>query len=277
MNYKDGDDMSDSCTILFNGEKSENYPLTPISTGEEKCTPGHFWGAGIRPYYIIHYVISGTGVFYCGTDKHVVKAGQMFVIFPNTIVKYQADNNNPWHYTWVLFSGNEAKSILEYAGITYKKPIVEVNDSRILDIFRTMPQEKGISPYDDLRFTALLYEFMSLLVNIDKEDKGQSVYVTDVKNYVNAHYPETITVEKIASYIGIDRKYLYAVFKEATGISPKDYIVDYRIKKACELLKDKNLSIENVSFSVGYKDPLAFSKMFKSKIGVSPTEYRKQI
>jgi AraC-like DNA-binding protein len=59
------------------------------------------------------------------------------------------------------------------------------------------------------------------------------------------------------------------------GVSPKDYMLEYRMKKAVEFLADESLSIGNIAYSVGYKDPLTFSKMFKVKMGVSPTEYRK--
>jgi AraC family transcriptional regulator of arabinose operon len=102
------------------------------------------------------------------------------------------------------------------------------------------------------------------------------VYLTTATRYIKAHYTEDVTVDKVASYVGISRKYLFAIFKNTLNVSPKDYIINYRIEKACEFLKDFNVPIGNVAYSVGYKDPLTFSKMFKQKTGVSPTEYRKK-
>ena len=84
-------------------------------------------------------------------------------------------------------------------------------------------------------------------------------------------------MESLASYVGISRKYLFAIFKNALGVSPKDYIIDYRMKKACEFLEDGNLSVSQVAYSVGYKDPLTFSRMFKAKLGVAPMTLRGRI
>ena len=78
-----------------------NYSLVPVSIGEEQCVPNYCWGPGVRSHFIIHYVISGKGIFYCGPNKFTIQQGQIFVIFPGMIVKYQADANDPWHYTWI--------------------------------------------------------------------------------------------------------------------------------------------------------------------------------
>ena len=59
-------------------------------------------------------------------------------------------------------------------------------------------------------------------------------------------------------------------------MSMQDYLISYRMKKACDFLSLPQATISNVAYSVGY-DPLTFSKIFKRTIGVSPTEYRKQL
>lgn len=268
--------MQNRCGIDYTPVSSNKQGLIPVNSGEEKCSPNHCWGAGVRANYLIHYVISGTGVFYCGPNKITVKKGQIFVIFPNTIAKYQADSKNPWHYTWVEFGGDEVKDVFSKLGITILNPVFTCNNGNdIVETIRLMPTQRSANMYENLKYTSLLYEFMSLLIkNVDDEGKSENVYLKTATRYIKAHYTEDITVDKIASYIGISRKYLFAIFKNLLKISPKDYIINYRIEKACEFLKDANISIGNVAYSVGYKDPLTFSKMFKLKTGVSPTEYR---
>ncbi len=271
--------MNDSCNTNIDLPKKQYQALLPVCSGEEKCDPDHYWGAGVRSTYLIHYVVSGKGVFYCGTGKHIVRRGQIFVIFPGTVVKYAADTNNPWHYLWVAFSGDEAKEILAQAGVTLKDPVVTLRrPEAALDILRDMPQERSADMENNLRFLARRYEFFSLLVESGLgEERGENVYLTTARRYIKAHYTEDITVDRVASNIGISRKYLFAIFKKYLDISPKDYIIEYRIKKAKDFLLDKKLSMSNVAYSVGYKDPLTFSKMFKLKTGMSPSEYRKTI
>lgn len=269
--------MTDSCMENYTPDPNRSNALIPISRGEEQCAPGHFWGAGVRSFFLIHYVIDGKGVFYCGTEKYHLHKGQIFVIFPGTIVKYQADDETPWHYTWVNFIGEEAGEILKQAGFSVRCPVRDMSRQDLLSLFRTMPLERSENTRDNLLFTAKLYELMSFL----QENKVHSVssgnpYFSMAVQYIAAHYYGEITVEQISDHIGISRKYLFAIFKKAAGISPQEYLLRYRMDRACEFLRDRNLSIGHVAYSVGYRDPLAFSRIFRKKIGLSPREYREQ-
>ena len=57
-------------------------------------------------------------------------------------------------------------------------------------------------------------------------------------------------------------------------IPPQEYLIFYRVKKAKQLLKDPDLPIQHIAYSVGYNDPFAFSKVFKKETGISPSQYR---
>lgn len=268
-----------NCNFDLSIAKSKERSLMPIHCGEEKCAPDQYWGAGVRSCYLIHFVVSGKGVFYCGPHKHVVENGQIFVIFPDTIVKYQADANDPWHYMWVGFSGDEAKDILSGAGITLSNPVLTMKDpDTVRELLSSMPSERSADMKNNLFFTAKLYEFMSLMLDSSSlPEKKENAYLTTATRYIKAYYSEDITVDKIASHVGVSRKYLFIIFKNSLGVSPKDYIVDYRIKKAREFLLNEELTIGSIAYSVGYSDPLNFSKIFKKKTGVSPKEYRQQL
>ena len=77
--------------------------------------------------------------------------------------------------------------------------------------------------------------------------------------------------------MGLTRKALYTIFKQLTGFSTKDYLIYYRMRKATSLLETTTLPIETVAVSVGYRDQFHFSKEFKKNVGVSPSEYRKNV
>ena len=269
--------MVDVCSIGTEYAKKDSYALTPVCSGEERCAAGHSWGAGVRAIYMIHYVISGEGTFCCGPNKFALQPGQMFVIYPGTIIKYQADAKNPWHYAWVGFYGDEAKEIFSEVGISVQKPIFSMkNGSEALALLRSMPAEREAELKQNLMFTANLYAFMSLLTeNASANKHSENAYLTTAVKYIKAHYNEDITVGNLASQIGIGRKYLFAIFKRALNLSPKEYVICYRIERAKVFLQDEQLSVGNIAYSVGYRDALAFSKIFKARTGLSPTEYRK--
>lgn len=259
-------------------QKREYVSLSPRAHDEEKCAPCHSWGYGIRDHYVIHYILSGKGYLWCEGREYVIHKGQIFVVFPWTVIKYEADRKEPWHYAWVNFYGNEADEIFSHMGISTEFPVFTVkNGGEIVEVMRNMPTERSSDIEKNLDFSARLYELMSLLMkNKATSEGGENAYLASAKRYIKSHYFEDITVENISSHIGISRKYLFAIFKKYLGVSPKDYIVSYRMRRAEEFLGDESLSVGNIAYSVGYKDPLTFSKMFKMKTGMSPSEYRRK-
>jgi len=78
----------------------------------------------------------------------------------------------------------------------------------------------------------------------------------------------------IAAHICIDRYYLHRIFKNFTNKSPQEYLLCLRMEKAASLLQNTELRISDVSRSVGYSDPLLFSKTFKKSKGLSPSDFR---
>ena len=93
-------------------------------------------------------------------------------------------------------------------------------------------------------------------------------------NFIENNYHKIITINDIANHIGISRSYLTSIFKKRLDISPKEYLINFRLNKACGLLKTTNLSVSNIALKVGYNDPLTFSKIFKRSYNVSPSNYR---
>ena len=180
--------MINFCTVEEEIPTQHIHSLIPISSGEERCSPSHAWGAGVRPNYLIHYVISGKGVFYCGQQKFSLQRGQIFVIFPGTIVKYVADEKNPWHYAWVNFAGEEARELLSCLDITETHPYLTLKDGTgALELLRDMPHERGADLCENLRFTARLYEFMSLLTESGESDtRAEKRYLTMATRYITA-------------------------------------------------------------------------------------------
>ena len=93
-------------------------------------------------------------------------------------------------------------------------------------------------------------------------------------DYIAYHYREKIKINELAGYIGVNRSYLTSSFKKSIGCSPQEYLVNLRMEKAREMLRNTGMQINAIAASVGYHDQLAFSKIFKQHYGVSPKAYR---
>lgn len=96
----------------------------------------------------------------------------------------------------------------------------------------------------------------------------------DIVDFVNYHSSENLTVNAIAGYFNYNPKYLSSFFKEQSGTTLKQYILQVKMDSAKAELSDTNLSISQIAYNVGFSDPHNFSNAFKKITGLSPSEYR---
>ena len=100
--------------------------------------------------------------------------------------------------------------------------------------------------------------------------------LTPVEGYLAEHMTDSeLSYEKLSELSGVSEAYLRRIFKKRYGISPAGYVMRERIRMACSMLTGgEEQTVERIARSVGYRDPLYFSRIFKKHMGVCPTEYR---
>ncbi|GAA0176708.1 AraC family transcriptional regulator [Clostridium sediminicola] len=255
--------------------------LDMYQCGYEECDSGHSYGPAVRDHYLIHFVEKGKGKFQVKGKSYELSKGEGFLICPNEVTFYKADIEEPWSYYWVGFHGTRAESYLIRANLTQNSPIFNTNNNiKILENFREMIKTKSLIKSREIHLLGHLYIFLAQLIEssiatkeLHDDDNRKESYVIKAVEYIEKNYSREIRVHELADFIGIDRSYLTNLFKQFLNISPKQFLVQYRIEKACNLIKNTNLSIGDISRSVGYEDQLAFSKIFKKIKGKAPTKY----
>jgi len=260
----------------------DGVDLNMYQCGIEACEPSHGFGPALRDHYLIHYILEGSGTFYMNHKKYSLTKGQGFLIPPNIVTYYQADHHTPWTYIWVGFHGLKAESFLKRANLTSENPIFISHGENLQNYMFQMIEADRISTYNDLELTGLLFLFMAELVkqspkNMITNNNSKEIYVKQAIAFIENNYSRIIQIRNIADHLSIDRSYFSNIFKESVQKSPQQFLLEYRMNKACELLKDLSLPINTIAHSVGYVDPFNFSKMFKKIKGQSPTGYRESI
>ena len=103
--------------------------------------------------------------------------------------------------------------------------------------------------------------------NLDKKMKKKKTdaltYIQNTICFIRQKYSDPIRIQDIADYCGLNRSYLTRLFKHATGYTPQEYLAQYRINQAKQLLKESSMSIQHIAYCVGYNDAFTFSKLFK--------------
>ena len=273
--------MEKAYKLLFSTEESDD--LYVYCCGLSQTAAGHSFGPALKPHFMIHFILSGKGTFTMDNKKYPLKKGYGFLIVPDELAYYVADEDDPWTYAWIGFGGRRAKDIVSQLGLSIKQPVFKSNKSKdIYDIVKDMMEHNTFSVEDSLRRNGLLSLFLSVIASdlsvTPRSDSGSANdYVNRAQAYVRSNYCNPIKVTDIADYVCINRSYLYTLFEEALGISPQQYLARYRIAKAVELLQLTQLPIESIAISCGYSDPLVFSKAFRQEKGMSPSAYRKSL
>lgn len=248
--------------------------------GLAECQSHHSFGPGIRDNYIIHYITKGKGKYYVDDKCYELNAHQGFLIEPHKPVFYQADKNDPWHYLWIGFNGTKTSHYLKTIGLSKNHLTYECSYAdELSQIVQEMLDNNNFATSNQFLLESLLYKFFAILSKnirtILPSNDNNNFYIKKAIEFIENNYTNNIKITDIAHYVCITRNYLYMLFRQHLNSSPQEYLTNYRITKAENLLNTTRLSIESIAFSCGYQDPLVFSKSFKAKKGFTPSQYRK--
>lgn len=265
LNFGSRQDLSRPLVLNCAGFVNANYNHTNINP------------SGRLDYYLI-YLVSGEIQFFFNDGATRLGAGDLIIYPAETPYKYSCittDQNVQFY--WAHFTGYEALSILEGYGLSLFPHVHKISISNHIDL-RFKALFDGFAIKDNFRDNDLSALFDRLLIEIGRvlsvSGSGSSRIHKSVR-YITEHLTEHIKIPDLARLENMSMTTYNLHFKAYMGISPTKYIIKLRIQQAMELLLNSDLSIQEVSARCGYNDYNFFTKIFKSQLGCSPTEYRK--
>ena len=240
---------------------NKNNDIYPYIVGHYQCPSMNVFGPSIRKYDIIHFVLGGKGVLHNSKGDHPVKAGELFIIREGEVTTYEADKDEPWEYTWIGFTG-ERTTIFDNAPDVYKTP--SELDKKLCKY--VIEDEKSPDIYASILYELLFRLFPDYTVEPINER------IRNVSKFIKSNYMDKISVAQLSTMFGIERSYLYRIFKEKYAIGPKEYLTQVRLENA-KLYLQKGYSVTECAYMVGYSDAFSFSKAYKKYHGQSPSQH----
>lgn len=233
-----------------------------------------------RPYtrlksesvYKVYYVCSGKGYLHTLGKISPLKAGDLFFTFPANA--FAIESSGDLVYMYISFVGLRGNMILEKLGINANNCLFHQTEE-LREFW-----EKGISTTSKaielISESILLYTFSFLTNRLlpDSDSRKQHHGMDLIKKYLDDHFTDhNFSLETMSDALSYNKKYLSHVFKKHFGIGIIDYINTVRIQNACTMMEQGFTSVNTIADQCGYSDAQYFSKIFKSKIGLSPTQY----
>lgn len=265
--------MSSKLTSTYSLETS---PISLYHCGRERCKPSHSFGPAIRPHYLFHYILKGKGTYYVDHTAYSLKEGNGFLIKPGVTTLYVADEKDPWEYCWVGFDGTHAKTVLQTCGFVNNNLIFTDKSNGafrnyIVALIQDFTEGKG----NEYSFIGQLYLcFSAMHSNEHSSVQIHEKYILKALDYIHHNYTYEIRISDLANYVSIDRTYLYKLFMNYQGVSPQQYLIQYRLTIAGELLMNSDLNVTEIAYSCGFKDAPSFNKHFKKYFKMPPLQYR---
>ncbi len=234
--------------------------INPRDAGFQQCLPGFGEPPHKRWYYVFHYVVSGEGYLRVEDKEYNLRRGQVFLIRPNIEITYHASENNPWSYIWVGFDGEFAHTLDDI-----DKDIFNLN-SELFD------QIKEAIKYKNMRSVYLAGCIYNILAAILENTQEPNV-ISTIKSYINSDTLFNSNITELAKLVNLSPDHLTKIFKQETGITLIEYIINKKMKLAKKLL-NSDYTTSEVAQMVGYSDNATFSRAYKKFYGYPPSRQK---
>lgn len=247
----------------------------------------------------IIYVQTGTCEINVDLKNYVITEGDIVVVRPyalHSIKQHGIDNG--CLFSWVFDVNMLTYGATDACYVNYIKPFIDgkLEGSQIINVIepsygmikevlmelhRVCDARESVMEFDIKwhleKLFFLLFRDVFQKKGDSKEQKSHAIHnIKIVLDYIQENYQNTLTIKELAGLLHFSEPYFMRFFKKHTGMTCVDYINDYRMAKAVELLQNKSLSVMEVSLLVGMHNISYFNRIFKKKYQMTPREYRKK-
>ena len=243
----------------------------------------------------LYYVVHGYGNRMAGDTLQPFAAGDVALIPPSMLHRWEyapdsADTDGCVRYLMVAFSHSLVERCMEVfpelrnrlAGLIFPTDALKFGTESSRAIRKILTEMNGMDELGRLSamfrllpviFTASDYSFAGKPVRMERDVRRMQ----QIHAYVMAHYIHPISLDDMAAETGMNRSAFCSYFKRCKGMTFSQFVTQYRLNTACELLKHSQKSVSEVCYLAGFNDLPHFIRVFRKNIGTTPSQYRKRL
>ncbi|MBL4934612.1 AraC family transcriptional regulator [Clostridium sp. YIM B02515] len=231
-----------------------------------------------RDDFQLLYIAKGSANFCINGKEQVAKEGAVIIYYPGEDQNYYYNIEDCPIVYWIHFSGFDVIKILEENNLSNGNIFfIGINNSLTL-IFDKIIKELQLTRMNYFQICNLFTkELMTLigryLIESGSDFHKQNKILEAAIDYFNEDFNKSINIKEYADRCNISCCWFIRSFKNYTGTTPAQYIINIRMDKAKSLLNSKSFTVSEVANIIGYDNPLYFSRIFKKNVGIAPTDY----
>ena len=225
-------------------------------------------------------VVDGQGELTIGSETFSVSKGECFFIDCRISHYYKSSENQPWELLWVHFNGSTSEQYYDYFLSQSKNVFRPASFDRVVSaITEIINVNEFKNPNAEILTPKLIVELLTLALTVnndsDKYDTALKQKLASVHNYIDDHFNEELSLEKLASEFYISKFYLTREYKKIYGKTIFQHIITSRINYGKKLLRFSDKSVEEISHLCGFNDQSYFARQFKKAENLTCFAYRK--
>lgn len=263
---------------------AESFPFQVLECGY--CSERKFELGMQNNYnnYLLLYSLEGTARYSKSHNTQYLQPHSVITTACNTPLTFTRVSKD-WKFYYFIIRGTHAKMF--YNLIRTKNNIILINPfSGVLDAFMELyhvacDHSIANDTWKYLHTSTLLHNIFTSLydltynINMIRDlTPAQETSVNTAVKFISEHYKEDLSVDRVCAEVGFSKYYFCKLFKQQLGVSVHQYVNEFRINKAKELLAYSKLSVTSIAEQVGFKTTLTFLRAFEKNVHMTPSEYR---
>lgn len=249
-----------------------------VVIGRVVYKPGGFCGPRIQRDFQLVTLHSGSCRVELDGEQHDIPTGYTCLLNPDHIEYYLFDQHRETNHSWCAISPRlmpeHMQAVLRDAH--FMVPSSETIDKLLsLGCYLTANDNQHFRNVIESISFAIFNEYLNISTSMEQQ-KDVDASATKAMNYMEEHYPEQDCIIKCHEHAGVSRNTLINKFKDAVQMTPSKYLWKLRTEKGIALLTDTGLTINEIAYRCGFKNPFHFSRKVTELQGKSPREIRKQ-